>query len=216
MATWITHLRVGEKLLFKGLSKDEFIVGNIGPDSGVPNEDYSNFDPPRSVTHWKNGEIKIDGESFYAKYLNDINREDNKRYSFYLGYYVHLLTDILWSKFHSEIQNKKGYMERLKADPSFIWTIKMDWYGLDYLFLEKNPDNIFLDCLCKIENVEDYLDYFPKNAFNISIDNIKNYYLGENKETKENFTYLTEEEMNCFIDKATIEIRRILLEKNLV
>lgn len=216
MATWITHLRIGEKLLFKGLSKDEFIVGNIGPDSGVPNEDCSKFNPSTKITHWRDDENKIDSKGFYDKYLKSNTREDNKQYSFYLGYYVHLLTDSLWSEFHNEIKHKKGYEEKLKNDPKFIWTIKLDWYGLDFLYLEKNSDNIFSKCFCKVENIEDYLEYFPTGAFNTSIETIKGYYLGENKETKENFMYLKEAEMDEFVDFASKRIEEILLEKDLI
>lgn len=53
MATWITHLRVAENILkrFK-LEENEFLAGNIAPDSGVPNENGSGFNPPKEITHW--------------------------------------------------------------------------------------------------------------------------------------------------------------------
>jgi hypothetical protein len=43
MATWITHLRIAENILNKGynLETTPFTVGNISPDSGVPNEDWT-------------------------------------------------------------------------------------------------------------------------------------------------------------------------------
>jgi hypothetical protein len=43
MATWMVHLRIADKLLnkIKGLSYTEFVVGNIAPDSGVPNDAWS-------------------------------------------------------------------------------------------------------------------------------------------------------------------------------
>jgi hypothetical protein len=45
MASWIVHLRVTDKLLdqIPDLSPVEFVIGNIAPDSGVPNEDWSAF-----------------------------------------------------------------------------------------------------------------------------------------------------------------------------
>jgi hypothetical protein len=41
MATWIAHLRVAENILNEGLKFDKipFVVGNIGPDAGMPNEE---------------------------------------------------------------------------------------------------------------------------------------------------------------------------------
>ena len=55
MASWMVHLRIADRLLdqFPDLSPIEFIVGNIAPDSGVPNEDWSAFSPPTSVSHFK-------------------------------------------------------------------------------------------------------------------------------------------------------------------
>lgn len=46
MATWIAHLRVAERLINLGIASntDGFIVGNIAPDSGVPNDDRSSFE----------------------------------------------------------------------------------------------------------------------------------------------------------------------------
>jgi hypothetical protein len=59
--------------------------------------------------------------------------------------------------------------------------------------------------------VPNYLDYFPKNAFQIQVKYITEYYLGENKETKENFIYLSQSEMNNFVVSAT---ETILENKN--
>lgn len=45
MATWIAHLRIAENILRngRGLDKTAFVSGNIAPDAGVPNEDWSIF-----------------------------------------------------------------------------------------------------------------------------------------------------------------------------
>lgn len=221
MATWITHLRIAEGLLNERISRDEFLAGNIGPDSGVPNEDFSRFDPPRKTTHWKDCENKIDSEGFYNKYIKNSNRNDIKQYSFYLGYYVHLYTDKIWRDFQKEIHYKKSYDKVIKnkdftKDKGFVKKIKMSLDKLDSAFLEKNRENIFSACFCKIDNIDDYLDYFPKNAFNISIQNIKKYYLDEKNFLSDSFVYLTEDEMDCFIDMATKYIKVIMLERNLL
>ena len=62
----------------------------------------------------------------------------------------------------------------------------------------------------------DYLDYFPKGAFTKQVKYITEFYLGENEETKDNFIYLTEEEMEAFINTALKEIENRLncLEEN--
>jgi hypothetical protein len=55
MARWITHLRIIENLLrfISGLGEVEFAVGNIAPDSGVPDEKWEKVKPPTEVTHSK-------------------------------------------------------------------------------------------------------------------------------------------------------------------
>lgn len=70
------------------------------------------------------------------------------------------------------------------------------------MYLEKNPESVFFRIFKNVEEVPDYLDYFPKGAFTKQVKYIKEFYLGENNETKENFVYLTEEEMDKFIDES--------------
>ncbi|WP_017413807.1 zinc dependent phospholipase C family protein [Clostridium tunisiense] len=216
MATWIAHLRVGEKMLKRdfNLEVTPFLIGNIGPDSGVPNEDWSSFNPPKKVTHWLDKDKKTDAEGFWNKYLSNLKvKEDKERYSFLLGYYVHLLTDIQWSKLYKKKKELPLYKNGLEKDSNFIWTIKKDWYGLDYLYLSKNPQSMFFTVFKNVRQVPDYLDYFPKGAFELQVKYITQFYLGENEETKENFIYITEEEMDKFIEEATEEIASILKEK---
>jgi len=53
MASWIVHLRITDKLLdrLSDLSSAEFVIGNIAPDSGIPNEDWSAFTPSADISH---------------------------------------------------------------------------------------------------------------------------------------------------------------------
>ena len=55
MASWMVHLRSAERLYenIGDLDKTAFILGNIAPDSGVPNEDWTVFTPPGTVTHFR-------------------------------------------------------------------------------------------------------------------------------------------------------------------
>src|SRR5262245_39081459 len=54
MGTWISHLRIAENLLAQipGLDEVAFAYGNLAPDSGLPNADWTIFDPPKTVTHF--------------------------------------------------------------------------------------------------------------------------------------------------------------------
>lgn len=187
------------------------MVGNIGPDSGVPNEDWSSFNPPKTITHWQGEDKKIDAQGFWDKYLNNRGIElSNEEFSFKVGYFVHLLTDIEWSKLYYSKKKDDLHKEGFERDKDFIWTIKKDWYGLDYIYIEKHPSCIFNIIFRNITQVPDYLDYFPKGAFEKQVKYITEFYLGENNETKDNFIYLTEEEMDNFIHNATKEIDEVL------
>lgn len=217
LATWIAHLRVAENLINKrlNLKVEPFVVGNIGPDSGVPNEDWSEFTPSTDITHWKEGKT-INPENFREKYLDKVMNEVNSdRYSFYLGYYVHLLTDVKWTEFFNYKKEDSLHKEGFERDKNFIWVIKKDWYGLDYLYLDKNPKSIFFTCFKNVTSVPDYLDYFPKGAFTRQVKYISDFYLGENEETKQNFIYLTEFEMNKFVKDAGESICNHLKDMNI-
>lgn len=72
--------------------------------------------------------------------------------------------------------------------------------------------SIFNTLFRNITSVPDYLDYFPKGAFEKQVKYITEFYLGENNETKDNFIYLNEEEMDDFIESATTVIDELLGE----
>ena len=121
MATWMVHLRIADGIMkeIPKLERQEFIMGNIAPDSGVPNEDWSVFTPNTNVSHFKkDGEITI--PLFRDKYMNKELWEgySDKEKSFFLGYYIHLLTDVLWKEKitdpsmqrFSELDNRRAYV----------------------------------------------------------------------------------------------------------
>jgi hypothetical protein len=154
------------------------VIGNIGPDSGVPNQDWSNFDPPKKITHWEDDNKEIRAEEFYNTYIKErMDQNSREEFSFYLGYYFHLLADVEWSKM---LDNKKKespmYEDKIKEDPQFIWEIKKDWYGLDFVYLMENPESIFFTCFQHINNVPNYLDYFPDGAFERQVKYITEFY----------------------------------------
>lgn len=217
MATWIAHLRVAEEILKKyDFETESFLVGNIGPDSGVPNEDWSQFDPPKKITHWKREEGKIDYEAFYDKYITrNIQSEDKQRASFLAGYYFHLIADVEWSKIVQKMKENPLYAEKLRIDTSFIWTVKEDWYGLDFKYLDENSESLFFKKFIHVKNVPDYLDYFPKGAFEKQTRYISNFYLTEKPDINREFKYLTKDEMDKYVIETTKVIEEIGKQKEL-
>ena len=132
MATWMVHLRIADGIMkeIPKLERQEFIMGNIAPDSGVPNEDWSVFTPNTNVSHFKkDGEITI--PLFRDKYMNKELWEgySDKEKSFFLGYYIHLLTDVLWKEKITD-PSMQRFSELFGKDKDAIWKLKEDWYDL--------------------------------------------------------------------------------------
>ena len=206
MATWIAHLRIAEHFIENySLNKLNFLVGNIAPDSGEPNEDWSIFTPDTKISHWKNDGKNIDANNFRDIHIN----KNNPKNDFYLGYYFHLLTDIEWEKLYQKKILEPIYYENLNKDKNYIWTIKKDWYGQDYIFLHNNPNSIFFTEFAKIDIFEnDFLDIFSKDAFTNKIKYITNYYKNAEVDSKREYPYLSTKEMDSFINKTIIKFEK--------
>lgn len=117
MANWITHTFLAETLLMQGLPLDKrgFCIGNIAPDCNVENADWSVFTPPREVTHWMTGTSKLtsDYEGFYRKYIDNNQLQCSEEFSFFWGYYCHLITDVLYQKFVRDPDRVSACFRRL-------------------------------------------------------------------------------------------------------
>ncbi len=217
MATWGVHLRIAERLLnyFENIDEEYFIIGNIGPDCGIPNEERHSFDPPKEITHHYDDNRKIDYERFYKKYL--VGRTlDIKTKSYLMGYYTHLITDYMYTPFYKEILDDH-VRENLSSDNTFIYKLKEDWYDVDHKYFRDNPKNIFSEVFCKIKEFNDLLDYFPKGATMAQINFIKNYYNNpdENKsgDLDREYTYYTSKNADEFIELAVNKIVDCIEEK---
>ena len=141
MASWMVHLRIADALLPHLGKMDEtaFIVGNIAPDSGVPNADWTAFSPPKSVSHFQvktETGTQIDIDAFCRRYFCEsvIPFYDLRTYSFFLGYYVHLLADIRWSKEIGGALKRDYPKEYAEQKQGLIARAKEDWYDLDFLY----------------------------------------------------------------------------------
>lgn len=214
MASWMVHLRIADRLLdsLPRLSDVDFVVGNIAPDSGVPNEDWSVFTPSTVVSHFRvdpSDPRTIQIPVFVERYYTPAQRA---RYtpaqnSFFLGYLVHLLTDQLWSA-----QVLTALMERFpnqgQADRlGLIQRAKEDWYDLDYRYLRQHPDfrafRIYSGAV-GYENV--FMSEFAPDAFDNRRQYITSFYLEENNHLDREYPYLNEAQMDSFVSGASREI----------
>lgn len=211
MASWMVHLRIADKLLdsIPNLSPIEFIVGNIAPDSGVPNEDWSAFTPSTTVSHFKSSGKKANPDAFAVKYFTKAQQElyDPRQYAFYLGYLVHLMTDVLWSEqiVHPTLDKyaKKDAPDR----EDFIWKIKEDWYDLDYKYLRDHPGfrafRVYLGC---VGFRNDFMEEFSEDAFDNRRAYITDFYLQGKENLDREYPYLTEAEMDAFVENGVTSI----------
>jgi hypothetical protein len=210
MATWIAHLRIAEDLLARipGLDSGQFAIGSIAPDSGVPDENWEEFNPPPEVTHFKRSRSvhkDIADLEFYRSYLADVSPADTARFSFRLGYFFHLITDNLWT-LEVGWPTQERFPEQFAADEQFIWEVKLDWYGLDHLFVREHPDCLFWRIFLEVEPEDAEVDFLPPEALDRQISYIKKYYQKDDQEIRDMMSrpmaYLPKSEMDRFVIDA--------------
>lgn len=222
MASWMVHLRIADKLLDRipGLTPVEFIVGNMAPDSGVPNEDWTKFFPSTQVSHFRtddgSGKKQIDLDAYLAKYFSPALREsyDQKQYSFYLGYYTHLLTDVLWSDRIAVPTMEKFSLEFAADKRAAMARVKEDWYDLDYLYLRKNAGFRTFEIYRNAAGFcNTFMEEFSPDAFDNRREYIVGFYLQPNDNLDRDYPYLTEGEAERFTSESAARILDILNAK---
>jgi len=229
MATWGAHFRIAENILkeYPNLNKGFFAIGNIAPDCGNPNEDWTSFTPPKEISHFSLSKMNNFLESkldkfilndieFFSKYLKDINLGSLKSdQSFLLGYFAHLITDNLWNYYIMKPLKEK-YLKELQKNPSFIWNVKRDWYDLDKIYITEKKDSLFWTDFLEAEYNEDILDFLPREGVQRQLEFIKKFYQISKEEylriRNKEFVYLKKEEMDIFIQNSTDIIFEVLTQ----
>lgn len=212
MATWIVHLRIAEAILgtIPGLDAAAFAVGNIAPDSGMPDEKWETFTPPGEVTHFKlsgNESYELADLTYQRQYLADLPwpGTDTARYSFLLGYFCHIVTDNLWYQWIGE-PTQKRFKANFEADKDFIWEVKKDWYGLDFEYVRSHPDSIYWRVFMECDYPVNYLDFLLPEGVRQRIAHIKTYYQREDEHAREVINrervYLTQTQVEQFVSGA--------------
>jgi hypothetical protein len=218
MASWIVHLRIAEGLLelFPELDPERFALGSVAPDSGIPDAKWETFTPPPAVTHFgdsSGAHRKLADLEFYRRYLLPLQdgSTDGPR-SFRLGYFAHLITDNLWSR-EIGIPTVQRYSAEFAADKDFIWEVKKDWYGLDFIHVRDHPDCLFWRVFLGARPELGGLDFLLAKGVRWNVEHIQQYYQRTDAEIQElyqrPYIYLSKEQADRFVDESTRQIERI-------
>ena len=236
MAEWVSHLIVADRVLeqLPHLKRQEFCVGNIAPDCNIPNENWTEFTPPRQVTHWMQGKRKraSDCDRFYKEYIvNRLNEIQSKEeLSFLLGYYSHLITDAELQRTIRDENRVAAAWERAKKIPELrakaeglneTWdSFKIlfpnrnermkDFYVIEREYLDGNPDSGYITEICGLEEFPDYIDYLPKNAIPMKIKLM--YYMPILEEGKYPFIGFSRDEYCGFLERAVENVVNAIKE----
>ena len=218
MASWMVHLRLADNLLewIDGLDAEQFGIGNVAPDSGIPDETWRRFTPPPDVSHFhasREAAFPSQDLEFYRRYLSRVVRgDDPQRFSFLLGYFFHLVTDNLWTV-KIDQPTRVRYAYEFEGDAEFIWEVKRDWYGLDFLYVRRHPEAFFWQSFLDSHYTKDYLDFMPVKAVQERIAHIKDFYRRQDEKTAallgRPFKYLTQVKMDTFVEKTTERLEQI-------
>lgn len=218
MATWIVHLRIAERLLERlaGLDESAFALGNIAPDSGIPDEKWEHFEPPPRVTHFQIEDARFRSEDlrFYRLHLAPLNvaEVDRELFSIRLGYFFHLITDNLWYQ-----QVGRPSMQRWRADfsgDSAFWNeIKGDWYGLDHAYVRAHPEALFWRVFVHCRYERDDLPFLPPAAVRRQLAYIQDWYRSDDAEISamlaRPLVYLSQAQVDTFVDESSETLSEI-------
>jgi hypothetical protein len=218
MASWIVHLRIAEALLetFPELHPVSFSIGSIAPDSGFPDEKWENFTPPPEVTHFINPASPYRDSKdlqFYRQFLSPLRGDpDTGLISFRIGYFFHLITDNLWSRMIGR-PTKQQYKAEFAADKDFIWEVKKDWYGLDFIYVRDHPDCLFWRVFLTASPEMGGLHFLLPEGVRRNVEHIQQYYQRKDEEIQalyeRPYVYLSQEQADHFVEESTRLLARI-------
>ncbi len=225
MALWVTHLMIADRVLKKlpHLDARGFCVGSIAPDCNQENADWTEFTPPREVTHWMNGKIKDEDDCDRFRDVYFLSRESeietDEEYAFLLGYYAHLITDAMYMQFLMEENRVKATWQRILADEEAVKRaegLECTWKNIrtvlpkeirfaeigaiERKYLDEHPDSGFIRYILPLTDFPDYIDYLPKGAIRRKIGVMG--VVPEPLKAGKTFIGITEEELYGFVGSA--------------
>ena len=239
MSTWITHLMIADGVIERlpDLHRRGFCVGNIAPDCNVENEDWTDFTPPRSVTHWMQGERKkaSDCDAFCDEYILQHKGEikSAEEYAFLLGYYSHLITDASFQAMIRDEDRVRAVWKRIKADEELrVAGTGMDetWdsvkrlipknerlreiYAMEAEYLSNHSNSGYLTEILPLKSFPEYIDYLPQGCIVRKINVMR--YLPILDKTMNKFIAISKDEYADFVEDTVQLVVQRFVEKGLL
>jgi len=239
MSTWITHLMIADGVIERlpDLHRRGFYVGNIAPDCNVENEDWTDFTPPRSVTHWMQGERKkaSDCDAFCDEYILQHKGENKsaEEYAFLLGYYSHLITDASFQAMIRDEDRVRAVWKRIKAVEELrVAGTGMDetWdsvkrlipknerlreiYAMEAEYLSDHSYSGYLTEILPLKSFPDYIDYLPQGCIVRKINVMG--YLPILDKTMNKFIAISKDEYADFVEDTVQLVVQRFVEKGLL
>lgn len=218
MASWLTHLRIAEKIKQKidGIDLPYFMIGSIAPDSGVPDESDRNYIPSKEVTHMRyekdDYETDMDESAFYNSYLVPerlMIRSDSSR-SFLWGYYFHLISDKLWLEDCFKPLKVRFESEEEKKDTDFVDFIREEMFALDFDYLKEHGMGLVEELKSFDGNISAFYEFDTEYIYGCR-DRIVAFYNGEPRQLDREYEYLNSQLLEEFINKVTDKCMSILV-----
>ena len=142
---------------------------------------------------------------FYEQYLANIKPEDDiKLYSFRLGYFFHLICDIMWAKRIGAATKRdfKELFDKIQRKPSGLSKmIGMDWINFMCAII---PKAFFWRVIMPNPNPPSYLPFIKNEALHHQYDHIRKYYSQQEDQwfLSLPYHYLNEKTMSRIVDES--------------
>lgn len=230
MASWMIHFRVADALLkacgWPDVPRDvstAFVLGNIAPDSGVPNPTGVGYTPNKDTSHFmrvfdgESGALRdrCDPHGYAAQWLVPAGEaHDLVAIAFHLGYLAHLVTDNAWlqrvvlpaKERYAHLRLENG-VETPAAVARFYAFLKKDWYDMDFFYIKHHTDLVAYDLFRTAEDIENrFLPIFPADAFARKREEIEAFYRQGIQTVQERETYMTATELDGFVTATEKDI----------
>ena len=108
---------------------------------------------------------------------------------------------------------RRNWAAQFAADKDFIWEVKKDWYGLDFIYVRDHPESLFWCVFLTAQPETGGLDFLPLEAVRQRVEYIQQYYQRTDADVQKAYNhpyiYLSGAEMDRFVEESTGQLFRI-------